>query len=379
MNMYKSQENEWRGGLGKVALVHDFLLYRGGAERVLRALADMFPEAPIYTLLYDRDGMRGMFDDRDVRTSFLGKWPKFLRRRHRWLLPLYGAATEAIDLRDFDLVISSSGAWTKGIVTRLRTKHVAYIHSPMRFVWDENERYLRESGGFHFCKRIMLSYLRLWDFEAAARPDVLVANSRYTAARIEKYYRRPSEIVYPPVRALVSTETGALDIRDRPFVTVSRLSKYKQVESIVRAFAMLELPLVVVGTGRESEALRRLAPPNVRFLGDVSDGELDTTLRKARAFVFAGEEDFGLALAEAQRAGLPAIALASGGANEIVQEDISGVFFSDANAESIAAAVRRYTDREASFDREAIRKSAERFSEERFREQVTDIVRNVVE
>lgn len=379
MNMDKSQKNEWRGGLGKVALVHDFLLYRGGAERVLRVLADMFPEAPIYTLLYDRDGMRGMFDDRDVRTSFLGKWPRFFRRRHRWLLPLYGAATEAIDLRDFDLVISSSGAWTKGIVTRLRTKHVAYIHSPMRFVWDENERYLRESGGFHFCKRIMLSYLRLWDFEAAARPDVLIANSRYTEARIEKYYRRPSEIVYPPVRALVSTDRAALDIRDRPFVTVSRLSKYKQVESIVRAFAMLELPLVVVGTGRESEALRCLAPPNVRFLGDVSDGELDTTLRKARAFVFAGEEDFGLALAEAHRAGLPAIALASGGANEIVKEDISGVFFSDANAESIAAAVRRYSDREASFDREAIRKSAERFSEERFREQVTDIVRNVVE
>lgn len=378
--MEKSQvPKNMTGKLGKVALVHDFLLYRGGAERVLRALADMFPEAPIYTLLYDRDGMRGMFDDRDVRTSFLGKWPRFLWRRHRWLLPLYGAATEAIDLRDFDLVISSSGAWTKGIVTRLRTKHVAYIHSPMRFVWDENERYLRESGGFHFCKRIMLSYLRLWDFEAAARPDVLIANSRYTEARIEKYYRRPSEIVYPPVRALVSTDRAALDIRDRPFVTVSRLSKYKQVESIVRAFAMLELPLVVVGTGRESEALRCLAPPNVRFLGDVSDGELDTTLRKARAFVFAGEEDFGLALAEAQRAGLPAIALASGGANEIVQEDISGVFFSDANAESIAVAVRRYIDREASFDREAIRKSAERFSEERFREQVTDIVRNVVE
>ena len=378
--MEKSQVlQNMTGKLGNVALVHDFLLYRGGAERVLRALADMFPEAPIYTLLYDRDGMRGMFDDRDVRTSFLGKWPRFLWRRHRWLLPLYGAATEAIDLRDFDLVISSSGAWTKGIVTRLRTKHVAYIHSPMRFVWDENERYLRESGGFHFCKRIMLSYLRLWDFEAAARPDVLIANSRYTAARIEKYYRRPSEIVYPPVRALVSTDRAALDIRDRPFVTVSRLSKYKQVESIVRAFAMLGLPLVVVGTGRESEALRRLAPPNVRFLGDVSDGELDTTLRKARAFVFAGEEDFGLALAEAQRAGLPAIALASGGANEIVKEDISGVFFSDANVESIAAAVRRYIDREASFDREAIRKSAERFSEERFREQVTDIVRNVVE
>lgn len=373
--MEKSQVlQNMTGKLGNVALVHDFLLYRGGAERVLRALADMFPEAPIYTLLYDRDGMRGMFDDRDVRTSFLGKWPRFLRRRHRWLLPLYGAATEAIDLRDFDLVISSSGAWTKGIVTRLRTKHVAYIHSPMRFVWDENERYLRESGGFHFCKRIMLSYLRLWDFEAAARPDVLIANSRYTAARIEKYYRRPSEVIYPPVCAIAAVESGAIDIWDRPFVTVSRLSKYKHVEAIVRAFAKLGLPLLVIGDGRESEQLRRNAPPNVRFLGDVSDSELGAALGRARAFVFAGEEDFGLALAEAQMAGLPAIALASGGAREIVEEDVSGVFFPDSDAESIVAAVQRYIDQESSFDREKIRKQAERFSEERFREAMNAII-----
>ena len=354
--------------IGNVALVHDFLLYRGGAERVLRALADMFPEAPIYTLLYDCEGMKGMFDDREVRTSFLGAWPEFLRKRHRWLLPLYGAATEAIDLRDFDLVISSSGAWTKGIVTRLRTKHVAYIHSPMRFVWDENERYLRESGGFHFWKRLMLSHLRLWDFEAAARPDVLVANSEYTKRRIEKYYRRPSDVVYPPVRVLVSTETGALDIRDRPFVTVSRLSKYKHTEAIVRAFAKLELPLLVVGAGRESERLRQSVPPNVRFLGDISDEELGTALGKARAFVFAGEEDFGLALAEAQRVGLPAIALASGGAREIVKENVSGVFFAEPDAKSIFEAVQKYIERESSFDREAIRNHTKRFSEERFRE-----------
>ncbi|QQS15548.1 MAG: glycosyltransferase [Candidatus Moraniibacteriota bacterium] len=354
--------------LGKVALVHDFLLYRGGAERVLRVLSNMFPEAPIYTLLYDPEGMRGMFADREVRTSFLGKWPKFLQRRHRWLLPFYGAATEAIDLRDFDLVISSSGAWSKGIVTRLRTKHVAYLHSPMRFVWDENERYLRESGGFHFCKRALLSYLRLWDFEAAARPDVLVANSSYTQARIEKYYRRPSEVIYPSVRRLPATEQGARDIRDRPFVTVSRLSKYKHTEAIVKAFIQLKLPLTVVGTGRELECLQRIAPPNVYFLGDISDGELGTVLGKARAFVFAGEEDFGLALAEAQMAGLPAITLASGGAGEIVREDISGVFFSVPNAESIVAAVQRYIEQEDSFDREKIRNDTERFSEELFRE-----------
>lgn len=353
--------------IGKVALVHDFLLYRGGAERVLRVLADMFPEAPIYTLLYDREGMKGMFDDREVRTSFLGAWPNFLRKRHRWLLPFYGAATEAIDLRDFDLVISSSGAWTKGIVTRLRTKHVAYVHSPMRFVWDANERYLKESGGFHFFKRMILSYLRLWDFEAAARPDVLIANSEYTKSRIEKYYRREASVVYPPVRTLVSAEVPAVHLEDRPFLTVSRLSKYKHTETIVAAFAKLELPIVVVGTGREFARIERVAPPNVKFVGDVSDAELGDWYRQARAFVFAGEEDFGLALAEAQCAGLPAIALGTGGSREIVN-DASGIFFAESNVPSLVGAVREYVKRESSFDRERIRENAARFSEENFRQ-----------
>lgn len=362
---------------GRVALVHDFLLYRGGAERVLRVLADMFPEAPIYTLLSDREGMKGMFDDREVRTSFLGAWPNFLRKRHRWLLPFYGAATEAIDLRDFDLVISSSGAWTKGIVTRLRTKHIAYVHSPMRFVWDENERYLAENGGFHFMKRAMLSYLRLWDFEAAARPDVLIANSEYTKRRIEKYYRRDAEVIFPPVRVFPSTEPGAVYLENRPFLTVSRLSKYKHTEEIVRAFAKLKLPLLVVGVGREFSNLERTAPPNVKFLGCVSDAELWSLYGKARAFVFASDEDFGLALAEAQRAGLPAIALKKGGAMEIVNDE-TGVFFSEPNASCIADAVQEYIKREASFNRESIKKSAERFSEESFRKRIMEIIARVI-
>lgn len=359
--------------IGKVAIVHDFLLYRGGAERVLRTLADLFPEAPIYTLLYDREGMQGMFDDREVRSSFLGSWPKFLRRRHRWFLPVYPTATEAIDLRDFDLVISSSGAWTKGVVTRLRTKHVAYIHSPMRFVWDANERYLKESGGFHFFKRMILSYLRLWDFEAAARPDVLIANSSYTKSRIEKYYRREASIIYPPTRTFESTETPAFHLEDRPFLTVSRLSKYKHTEAIILAFAKLELPLVVVGTGREFDRIRRVAPPNVKFVGDVSDAELGDWYRQARAFVFAGEEDFGLALAESQRAGLPAVALGTGGAREIVSDE-TGVFFAESTVSNIVGAVQQYTKREVSIDRQKIQENSERFSEEIFREKMKESI-----
>lgn len=377
--MEKSQDIQTLGKTGgRVAIVHDFLLYRGGAERVLRALADMFPKAPIYTLLYDREGMKGVFDDREVRTSFVGSWPLWLRKRHRWLLPFYGAATEAIDLRDFDLVISSSGAWTKGIVTRLRTKHIAYIHSPMRFVWDENERYLAESGGFHFVKRALLSYLRLWDKEASMRPDVLVANSEYTRRRIQKYYRRDADVIFPPVRSLPGTELGAVRLDDRPFLTVSRLSKYKHTEEIIRAFSKLKLPLLVVGVGRESTKLEKLVPPNVKLVGDVSDAELGNLYGKARAFVFASDEDFGLSLAEAQAAGLPAIALRKGGAVEIVNEK-TGVFFFKLTVLSIVEAVEDYISRETSFDRGNIKKSAERFSEAVFREKMMETVKHIVE
>ncbi|MFZ1720260.1 MAG: glycosyltransferase, partial [Candidatus Moraniibacteriota bacterium] len=171
----------------KIAIVHDFLLAFGGAERVLQSLVNMYPEAPVYTLLSDKKVVARHFPKSEIRESFLAKFPGLLRRRHRWLLPFYPVAVEAFDLRDFDLVLSSSGAWSKGIVTRLHTKHIAYIHSPMRYAWDENESYLRTIGffpPFRFLSRIMLSYLRVWDKQAAQRPDILVANSDYTRERI---------------------------------------------------------------------------------------------------------------------------------------------------------------------------------------------------
>ena len=180
----------------KIALVHDFLLYQGGAERVLKVLSDMYPEAPIYTLLYDEEKMGKMFEGREIKSSYLQKFPKFLKKRHRWLLPFYPVVPETFDLREYDLVISSSGAWAKGIVTKLNTIHVAYIHSPMRFVWDYNERYLREKGKKPgLIGRFILSYLRLWDRLAADRPDYLIANSRYTQERIAKYYRSKNKQV----------------------------------------------------------------------------------------------------------------------------------------------------------------------------------------
>ena len=226
----------------KVALVHDFLNQSGGAERVLEALAEMFPTAPIYTILYDPEKMRGKFAGRDIRTSFFQKLPKCLRKRYKFLLPLLPTAPETFDLRDFDLVISSSGAWSKGIVTRLDTVHIAYIHSPMRFVWDYNEKYLQEErkSKFGLFIRPLFSYFRLWDKLAADRPDYLIANSKYTQARIEKYYRRESRVIYPPV----GVERGAWSVEreddtryaihdTRYFLIVSRLRAYKKIDKAI--------------------------------------------------------------------------------------------------------------------------------------------------
>lgn len=364
----------------KIALVHDFLVNFGGAERVLLALAEMFPEAPIYTLLYDKQILGERLVGRDIRTSYLQKFPRFLRRRYKWLLPFLPSAPEALDLREFDLVISSSGAWTKGIVTRLDTTHIAYIHSPMRFVWDYNEKYLREERHekLGFFARPVLSYLRLWDKLAADRPDYLIANSKYTKSRIEKYYRRESTVIYPPV-SLPSPEYGRGGDKEKYFLIVSRLSAYKKVAEAVEAFNKLGLPLVVAGSGKQEKYLRSIAKDNVKFLGWVSDEKRTELYKNARAFIFPSVDDFGIAPAEAAAAGVPVIAVRRGGAKEIVEEGKTGEFFDAATPEVIADAVRRFMEKEENYDKEYIAHSAERFSKERFVREMMGFIGKVLE
>ncbi len=369
----------------KIALVHDFLVNYGGAERVLEMLMEMFPEAPIYTLLYDKEKMRGKFSNKEIRTSFLQKFPKFLRKRHRWLLPFCAVAPETFDLRDFDLVISSSGAWSKGIVTKLRTIHVAYIHSPMRFVWDYNEKYLREvrkkrSG---FWVRLVLSYLRIWDKMAAERPDFLLANSAYTQKRIKKYYRRESEVIYPPVFWKNELEMAdgekRKDLSEKYFLTVSRLTENKKIDAIVKAFNKLGLPLVVVGEGREEESLKSIAEKNITFLGWQNESELQKIYAGSRAFVFASLDDFGMAPVEAMSFGVPVIALREGGALETVQEGKTGEFFDAATPEVIADGVRRFSEneKEKAYDKEYIKSQADRFGKDKFMTELHKFLENI--
>lgn len=350
----------------KTAFVHDLLVSYGGAERVLESLVKLDPEAPIYTLLYDPEAMKGRFEGREIRTSFLQKFPKTIRKRYRCLLPFFAVAAESLDLRDFDVVISSSGAWSKGIVTRLKTLHIAYLHSPMRLLWDANERYLdsvRAGDLRRFFGRMYLSYLRVWDREAADRPDILISNSEYTRARALKYYRRDSVIVYPPVTLSASGD-------DRPpredfFLVVSRLTESKGIDIAVEAFNKMRLPLRIVGTGRVRARLESMAEDGVTFLGTVDDGELVSLYRRAKAVIVPSEEDFGLAAAEAVRFGTPVIAFRSGGASEIVTEGRTGELFGAATPEVLADAVRRFLDRGSEsyvFDVE----SPGRFSESAF-------------
>jgi len=362
----------------KVALVHDFLLYFGGAERVLGVLAEMYPEAPIYTLLYDKKRMRGKFSGKDIRTSFLQKFPKFLRKRYKYLLPLMPTAPETFDLRDFDMVISSSGAWSKGIITRLNTTHISYIHSPMRFVWDANDEYAgqqKKSGVVNFFLRLFLNYIRTWDKVAADRPDYLIANSKYTQARIKKYYGRESTVIYPPVviRGETSNELG------KYFLIVSRLSLYKKIDAVVEAFNKLELPLIVIGEGQQEKYLRKIAGPNVKILGWQSEEKIGEYYQNARAFIFAGVDDFGIAPVEAMARGIPVLAIRAGGAKEIILEGKTGEFFDAATPEVIANGVRRLMENEKNYDKNYIIDRAKEFSKERFVKEFGEYIENIIQ
>lgn len=364
----------------KVAIVHDFLTDRGGAERVLSVLCGIFPEAPIYTLLYDKETMRGAFADKIIHVSFLQKFPKFIKKRKKWLLPFMPIAPETFDLRDFDLVVSSSGAWTKGIVTRLNTTHISYVHSPIRFAWDANEEYLvqqKRSGTINLFARLFLNYVRLWDRAAADRPDFLIANSRYTQERIKKYYGRECDIIYPPVEMKFKSDNGCEKSDAGHFLIVSRLSPYKKIDAVVEAFNKLGLPLVVIGEGQQEKYLRTIAEKNVKILGYRSDEEIVKYYAGARGFVFAGVDDFGISCVEAMAHGVPVLAIKKGGVRETVIEGKTGEFFDAATPEVIADGVRRFIENERSYDKDFIQARAQDFSKEKFILKIKEFISKV--
>ena len=368
----------------KVALVHDFLLSYGGAERVFEAMCELYPEAPIYTLLYDRERMGEHFRGRDIRVSWLKKLPRFIQNRYRFLLPFFPVAVESIDLREFDVVISSSGAWSKGIITRLNTTHIAYLHSPMRYAWDYHEQYLGEIGArgkVRIFSRMLLSYLRIWDRQAALRPDILLANSRYTAARIKKYYRCEAPVIYPGALSLfekVGNVSGAPENKREYFLVVSRLTLSKKVDTVVEAFNKLGLPLLVVGEGRERVRLEKLAKSNIRFAGFVPEEELAALYRGARALIFPAEEDFGMVAVEALSFGTPVIAFEYGGIREIIQEGVTGEWYHAQAAEIVAEGVRRFLAKEGTYEETVMKQSVACFTKSHFQDEMRAVVEHAI-
>lgn len=355
----------------KVALVHDHLVQDGGAEKVLLALQEVFPGAPTYTLLYDRKRVSTEFASKDIRTSFLQDVP-FAMKKYQWMLPLMPAATEAHDLSKYDVVISSSSAFAKGIITRPGTVHVCYCHTPTRYLWSDTHSYVQELKAPKLLKLglpMLLNKLRVWDRLSADRVDRFIANSATVAGRIRKYYERPSDVIYPPV------ETERFSISDAPgkyFLAGGRLVSYKRFDLVIHAFNRTGLPLKIFGDGPLAAEYRKIARSNIEFAGKVDDASKAELYRNAIAFIHPQEEDFGITALESMASGRPVIAYRKGGALETVLEGVTGEFFDDQEWEELATAVIRFDA--SKYDPRIIRAHAEAFDVKTFKRRIAAYV-----
>jgi glycosyltransferase involved in cell wall biosynthesis len=356
----------------RVAVVHDWLVAHGGAELVLAGILECYPQAELFALLdFLPPAERHFLGDRPVHTSFLQHLP-FARRHYRHYLPLMPMAIESFDLSGFDLIISSSYCAAKGVLTGPDQAHVSYVHSPMRYAWDLQHQYLREHGletGLRgLVTRKVLHDLRTWDCRTSNGVDRFISNSHFIARRIWKIYRRESMVIHPPVDTEFFQRADAA--REDYYLTASRLVPYKCTRLIVEAFRQLpERRLVVIGEGPELARLKAIAPGNVEMLGYQPRGAVRHHMQRARAFVFAALEDFGIAPVEAQACGTPVIAYGRGGVTESVIEGRSGIFFPEQSAASLVSAIQQFERRESRFNAAEIRASALRFGAERFRQQ----------
>jgi glycosyltransferase involved in cell wall biosynthesis len=361
----------------KIALVHDWLNQKGGAERVLEQLVALYPDAPVFTSMYFGDRMPESYRSWDIRTTFMQRLPA-IASHHQMYMPLYPLAFRNTRLDQYDLVISNKSGFCHGVRTGPRTKHICYCLTPTRFLWMYDSYRSRENiGGLvDFAVRRLLSVLRRWDYAAAQEVDDFLAISSAVRERISCFYNRDSTILYPPV------DTERYVPADLPpedyYLIVSRLVPYKRIDLAVRAFSQLGLPLVIIGDGRDRRRLEEIAEPNVVFRGWLPLGpEVVELFQRCRAFVFPGVEDFGIAPVEAQAAGRPVIAFAAGGSLDTVVEGETGLFFRELTAEALARTVSGFDTLQ--FDPQACRSNALRFSEQHFQQQFRAFVSQIAE
>lgn len=350
----------------RVAIVHDWLIEYAGADRVVDQLEQVFPGAPIYTLVYNKNGFPKPFQKYDVRTTYLQKIP-FATKLYKNMLTLMPGAFESLDLSEYDLVISSCSSCSKGVITRPDAIHICYCHTPPRYVWDFYYTYLQNAG---WLKRHLMPELirkvRIWDRLAADRVDYFIANSHYIKKRIKKYYRRDADVIYP----CVHINEYPIEPPEDYYLVVGRFTWYKRIDLAINACTRLGKHLIVVGKGEEEKELRSAAGSSVEFRNNASDEEIKHLYIRAKAFLFPGEEDFGITPVEAMSAGVPVLAYGRGGVTETVIDGKTGLLFTEQTVDSLCECIQRFEAGGVLWTRHEIRKHSLQFSEERFRREI---------
>ncbi len=352
----------------KIALVHEFLTQFGGAEKVLLDLFEIWPEAELYVLVNDPEKVNHVFDKFKIKESFIGSLP-FAKSHHKLYLMLMPFGIEHFDFTGYDLVFSDSSSFAKG--ANAKGLHICYCHTPTRFLWTDPDylSYQKYPFVLKWFGKLLLPFVRNWDHMAAQRPNFILANSKNVQDRIKKFYGRDSEIIPPPIDTDFYHPTLA---KQDYYLVAGRLEPYKKVDVIIRAFNQLNLPLKIAGTGTVLGGLKKIAGPNIEFLGRVSDEKLRDLYSGAKAFIFAAEEDAGITLLEAQACGTPVLALGKGGALETVVPGITGEFFNEQSAEAIIEAVRKFDP--AKYDVNTIRQNALKYDKKIFQKKIKEFV-----
>lgn len=353
----------------KVAIIHEWLTNMAGSERCIVNFKEIYKDAPIYTTMYNPNKLDKELQNIDVRTSFLQRWVK---KGHQKFLPFMPFVFENFNLSEYDVILSSNSCCSKGIITGSKSMHVCYCHTPMRYAWEFYHDYIENSGMRNLKKkalRVFMNYIRIWDRLSADRVDYFIANSENVAKRIWKYYRRESVVIHPPVRCNLFNIS---DENEDYFLVMSRLVGYKRIDLAVQAFNKLGLPLIVIGAGEELEKLKEMANDNITFLGRQPDEVIKEYYSKCRAFIFPGEEDFGITPLEAMASGRPVIAYGKGGALETVIEGKTGVFFENQTVEDLIDAIKKFETVE--FDKIKIRKHAEKFDESVYKKKIEEFI-----
>lgn len=360
----------------KVALIHDHLAQMGGAEKVLQVLHEMFPKAPIYTLLYDRKNIEKNFPGAKIEASIIQKLPGGVKH-YKWYMPFMPMAVEFFDLTSFDLVISSTSSFAKGVITSPNTLHICYCHTPTRYLWSDTHQYINELKYNKYFKKaisLALNYVRIWDRLAADRVDKYIANSRTVKKRIKKYYKAHSEIIYPSIeeeKFSISRNVGDY------YLAGCRLVPYKRIDIVVRAFKKTGLKLKIFGDGIDMERLKGLAGGalNIEFLGRVSDEERRRLFSECLAYINPQTEDFGITIVEAMASGRPVIAMGRGGAVETLEEGETGIFMKEETATEVERAVREFEENKRGWEPEKIRRRALEFSKAKFKENISKLIK----